>query len=575
MAKSKLKSKGKAPPPGILEKPPPTKEELAAKKREAANARKKFMGALGQSIGFGSVFGIIGIATTGDPKSFLGGLLGMTVLLMSLKYPIQALWAFYIYMPFSGTVVYWVGGANALFHLAKDAFYIPGLMGIYQYCKRYRLPFFVPKAFIAPLFLLLAYCIFIILFINPQINKGGDKPILLGILGLKVFMGYIPLVSCGYYMIRGKKELLWITRITTVLAIITCVLCLMQYQMLSSGTCQGTRGATGDALFKASVEAKCLVGGALTFSPSQNQIRLPSTLASPWHWGWYMICSAFFTFATAFCDSSPFWQIAGFVGMGLNFICSVISGQRIATLLVPVVTIILLVLTGQVANLKRFIPIALGLTLLLGGAAIAFPDVLQERIDSLTSRLDASNPADFIAAQAEESAGHSGLFGKGLGRATNSARAFGRVRLIETWFPKVLYEVGKPGLGLFLLLVTVLTWQTFKAYRSVKDKNLRGFGACFWVFIFIISYQTYWYPLDTDPVCVYFWLFAGITLKLPAIDKEETKKKKELEALLEEQIHSQGSKKSKSRSSKSKSKKTESRNTRRKSSKTKTTRSKR
>jgi hypothetical protein len=410
----------------------------------------------------------------------------------------------------------------------------------------------VPKALVPFIFALLAYCIFVILAINTTERiYPGDKPILLGILGLKVFMGYIPLISCGFYMIRGKKELLWITRLTTILAIITCVLCLMQYQMLSSGTCNGTRGAIGDALFKADIEAKCLVGGSLTFSPSQNQIRLPSTLPSPWHWGWYMICSAFFTFATAFCDPSLPWQMAGFVGMALNFVCSVISGQRIATMLVPVVTIILLVLTGQVANLKRFIPIALGLTLLLGGAAVAFPDVVQERWDSLIGRVGASNPADFIAEQAESSAKRAGLFGNGLGRATNSARAFGRTFLVETWFPKILFELGKPGLTLFLLMVTVLTWETFKSYRSVKDKSLRNFGACFWVFIFIISYQTYWYPLDTDPVCVYYWLFAGITLKLPAIDQEEQKKKEELQALLEAQANPKKRKKSKSKSDQS------------------------
>ncbi|MDJ1175477.1 hormogonium polysaccharide biosynthesis protein HpsL [Roseofilum capinflatum] len=552
MAKTKLKSKGKAPNPATLVKPPPTKEELAAKKREAANARKKFNGVLGQAIGIGSVFGLIGFAVMGEPSFFVAGLFGIAVLIFSLNYPIQALWAFYIYMPFSGTVVYWVGGGNALLHLAKDAFYIPGLMGIYQYTKRYRLPFLVPKALVPFIFALLAYCIFVILAINTTERiYPGDKPILLGILGLKVFMGYIPLISCGFYMIRGKKELLWITRLTTILAIITCVLCLMQYQMLSSGTCNGTRGAIGDALFKADIEAKCLVGGSLTFSPSQNQIRLPSTLPSPWHWGWYMICSAFFTFATAFCDPSLPWQMAGFVGMGLNFVCSVISGQRIATMLVPVVTIILLVLTGQVANLKRFIPIALGLTLLLGGAAVAFPDVVQERWDSLIGRVGASNPADFIAEQAESSAKRAGLFGNGLGRATNSARAFGRTFLVETWFPKILFELGKPGLTLFLLMVTVLTWETFKSYRSVKDKSLRNFGACFWVFILIISYQTYWYPLDTDPVCVYYWLFAGITLKLPAIDKEEQKKKEELEALLEAQADPKKRKKSKSKSAKS------------------------
>lgn len=72
-----------------------------------------------------------------------------------------------------------------------------------------------------------------------------------------------------------------------------------------------------------------------------------------------------------------------------------------------------------------------------------------------------------------------------------------------------------------LLLVTVITFTGFKAYRSVKDKSLRSYGASYWVFVLIISYNTYYYPLDVDPVAVYYWYFAGVVLRLPAIDKQE------------------------------------------------------
>ena len=53
-----------------------------------------------------------------------------------------------------------------------------------------------------------------------------------------------------------------------------------------------------------------------------------------------------------------------------------------------------------------------------------------------------------------------------------------------------------------LALLTTITVSSFKAYRSVKDKNLRSLGASYWVFILIISYNTYYYPLDVDPVAV-------------------------------------------------------------------------
>jgi hypothetical protein len=216
--------------------------------------------------------------------------------------------------------------------------------------------------------------------------------------------------------------------------------------------------------------------------------------------------------------------------MAVVFINSAISGQRIALALVPTVTIILLVLTGQVANLKRFIPIGTGLGVILGGLMVSNPAVVQERIDSLVGRWNASPPTTFISQQFEES-NHSqkGVFGAGLGRATNSARVFGKTRLVETYYPKLIYEIGPIGTIAMLALLTSITVSSFKAYRSVKDKNLRSLGASYWVFILIISYNTYYYPLDVDPVAVYYWYFTGVVLRLPEIDKLEQIKLQEAE----------------------------------------------
>jgi hypothetical protein len=254
-------------------------------------------------------------------------------------------------------------------------------------------------------------------------------------------------------------------------------------------------------------------------------IRLPGTFVAPWQWAWFLISNAFFTFATAFSDPSPLWRMAGLGGMALVFVNAVISGQRIALALVPLVIVILLILTGQVTNLKRFVPIAAGLGVILSIAIIANPAIVQERVDSFVSRWQASPPTEFIAEQFEfTTEGQQGIFGKGIGRATNSARAFGKTKLIETYYPKLIYEIGPLGTIAFLTLVTAITTSTFKAYRSVKDKNIRSFGASFWVFVLIISYNTYYYPLDVDPVAVYYWYFAGVIYRLPDIDRQEQKR---------------------------------------------------
>ncbi|MFB2877318.1 hormogonium polysaccharide biosynthesis protein HpsL [Floridanema aerugineum] len=519
------------------------KEQLI-QKRKAAQAKKEFI-SFTSSVLFLAIFLGLLLFPVGGIKASLAAFGGIFCMIMSFKYPRQALWAFMFYVPFGGTVVYALAGGNALFQLAKDGFYIPAVVTIYQECKRKRLPFLIPDGLKTSLFFLLAVCVLTLLLVNgaqqfgpacSSLPRGAripcrdGQPILLGILGLKVLLGYLPLITCAFYLIRSKRELLFLTRTNTVLAIVCCALGFIQYYFLTSGRCAGTRGFSGDALFKATLEARCLVGGSLVFSPEVGMIRLPGTFVSPWHWAWYLISGAFLTFATAFSDPAPLWRITGLVGMLAVLVNAVISGQRIALALVPLVFIILLVLTGQLANLKRFLPIAAGVAVAVTIGTMLFPDLVQERVDSFIGRWNAAPPTDFIAAQAENSSKKSdGFFGQGLGRATNSARAFGNVDLIETYYPKILHEIGPLGLLGFLGLVTSLTYFTFKAYRSVKEPNLRSFAASFWVFVLVISYNTYWYPLDTDPVAVYYWFFAGVILKLPQIDKEEREKLKATE----------------------------------------------
>jgi len=501
-------------------------KERLAKKRKAQIARKELIQFLSISIFLATVLGIVLSLVVGLKAGIAA--LAIPCLGFAYKYPRQALWFFLFYLPINGTVTYWVGGGNAVFQLAKDAFYLPALIALVQECQRKKLPILIPKKLMPTLGILLGVSLLTLFFANGSLQLSGSeegKPFFQGILGLKVLIGYVPLLFCAYYLIETKKHLLFCTRLHLVMAITCCILGLMQYFMLVTGVCAGTDHLSGSDLFKATLEAKCFVGGALVYSPSQDMIRLPGTFVSPWHWAWFLIANSALTFASAFNDPSLFWRTGGLVGMALVFINAVISGQRIALVLVPVVIAILLVLTGQVANLKRFLPIGIGLALVLGIAATTNPTIVQERWDSTVSRWEASPPHAFILGQFDWAINEKpGLLGKGLGRATNSTRIFGETKLVETFHPKVLYEIGLLGLLAFLAFVTHLTMITFKEYRSVRDKSLRSFSSSFWVFVLIISYFPYWYPLDTDPVAVYYWFFAGVILKLPEIDRQELEK---------------------------------------------------
>ncbi|MEA5578974.1 hormogonium polysaccharide biosynthesis protein HpsL [Anabaena sp. UHCC 0451] len=531
MAKTKRKSQlGKKQ--SSVDKPALSLKEELAQKRKATQARKEFTSLVGKLIGSGLSLGMV-LFFVGGMKLAAPGALGIIVLTLCYKYPRPALFAFVMYVPFAGTVIYMLGNSPVL-QLAKDAFFVPFAIAVWQTCKKQKQPFLNPQAIKTPFWILFSCCMLTLFFINggqqfnPPVQQlqalsppSQELPIGLGILGLKVFIGYLPLITCVYYLIRTQQDFWLLSRLQIILIIICCVLGMIQYYLLTIGVCKGTVGVEGDLLFKASLDARCFVGGALLYTPEQGVIRLPGTFVAPWQWAWFLISCTFFTFATIFSDKSILWRLIGLFALVLVFVNAVVCGQRISLALVPVCFVLLLLFTGQFTNLKKFIPLGGGLIVILVVAMAANPTVVQERVDSFINRWNASPPQEFIVSQFKENwRSVDTPIGSGLGRATNSARVLGSTKLVETYYPKVLYEVGIVGVMAFLFFVTSLTIAGFKTYRTIKNRNLRTYGASMWVFVLFISYNTYYYPLDVDPVAVYYWLCAGIIFKLPILDQQ-------------------------------------------------------
>lgn len=496
------------------------KEQRKLKRKQVKNRR-----AIAQYVVSVSLFAILVALLVGVALGFkpaLGVGIAIAIIALAIRFPQIAFYGFIFYIPFSGTVIYALGGGLAL-QLSKDAIFFPALFAVILFCIKHKRSIIVPPALKIPLVLYGTFLAAVFLFVNgsQQLSAVDEIPLLIGVVGLRSLVGYLLLTTCVYHLIQSKQELDFLLRSQVVLILISCGLAFLQYLMLKTGRCPGTVGTGGD-LFKASLEARCLVGGSLLYAPEQGQIRLPGTFVAPWQWGWFLISSAFFAFGTAFSDRALLWRILGVVSIASVFITAFLSGQRIALALVPFAIALLLILTGQILNLKRFIPVVIGLSLILSFAATHNPELVTNRIESFQARWEAAPPQIFIANQfAWALEQQQGLLGRGLGRATNAARIFGETVLVETYHAKVVYEIGIIGLFLMLLVYTVLVLVTFKAYRSTKEPQLREYGASMFTFVLFISYFPYYYPLDVDPVNVYYWLAIGIALKLPEIDRQE------------------------------------------------------
>lgn len=528
-------------------RPPNIKEKLALKKEERQR-KQKLTGLI--------VFAICVAILIGLPLSLLfnpkiGAAVSLALILgvFSFSYPRTALWTFIIYVPFTGTIVYWLGG-DSILQLSKDIFYLPALIALVLECRKKRLPIIVPKQLGTTLLLIFVFCVVCLLAVNLQrqflptcdsvagmgIFMNGrlvglpcreSETFLQGLLGFKVLLGYVPLIFCTYYLIKDKPTLLFFSRLLVTLVIICCVLGLMQYWMLKTGRCVGTRGFVADALFKAHLDARCLVGGSLIYSPEVNMIRLPGTFVSPWHWAWFLVSSAVICYGSAFSEITRKWRLASLVGLTLVLINAVVSGQRLAFFAVPMIVGLITILTGQIANLKRFLPIIFSVALLLAiGFSFLNPDFIQQRYDSAITRWQNSPPTAFIQEQLDFAIrNQGGILGRGLGVATSSARFFGYISFVETFHSKVLFELGYIGFALYMIFITNLVYLAFRAHRSLKDPTLRGFAGSYWVLLLFVAYLPYWYALDTDPVGVYYWIFAGVIFKLPVIEKQEKEAK--------------------------------------------------
>lgn len=491
-----------------------------------------------------TLFLCVVLALLFDVKAALLGLFLVPGAVVAFQNPRLGLLALLIYLPFSSTIafstfkVFTIVGnyikyskSYPLFKIAKDAFYLPALLGILLSGETWPKFRAKTKPLLIAIAILCILCLLTFFFVN-----FPNKDLSQGLIGLKILLGYIPLVLCGYYLIQQPKDLFTITRLLIVLIIICCSLCLVQYFLLIQGICPDNITLNKlpsivdlsqtkyypNITDKATLKANCLVGGSILYNPKLNLIRLSGTFSDPWQWGWFLISSAFITYAACLSDPSRRWRMISWISMAMVLSVTLVSGQRIALILVPLIYIILLLVTEK---RKQSLMIKLIIISILVVFLVTQVGIVEQRVDNLVDRWMYAPPQEFITKQFSWLSSRLSLLGKGLGNATSGARRLTEdgILLIETYYVKLIYEIGILGFLAFMTVASILSGLTFKAYRSLHDPALRHWAICLWIFVLFISFNPYYYPLSVEPVSIYYWLFAGILLKLPELENETIK----------------------------------------------------
>jgi len=151
-----------------------------------------------------------------DKKAALLGILAVPAMVASFIHPRLGLLALIIYLPLSSTVTFAVARvfqikgnfigeepSYALYKIAKDAFYFPALAAILIKTKTFKQLSPKIKPFLITALILLVSSL--ITFLSINLPQGAIE---VGIVGLKTLLGYIPLVLCGYYLIKESNSIL-------------------------------------------------------------------------------------------------------------------------------------------------------------------------------------------------------------------------------------------------------------------------------------------------------------------------------------------------------------------------------
>lgn len=440
------------------------------------------------------------------------------------RWPVYAL---LVYLPISGVAVlaaYPGRVERAVAILAKDfIFVIPAYLLFAGYFLRRRERFWFKGA---PLVLLgLLALVVVIQAFNPDLPNH-----LVGLIGIKVWLFYIPLFFLGYWLVESRDKLFRVLGLMSLVAIVPAVIGLITVVLYYSGHAQWVYDAYGGA-------ASSATQGFTTFVLDNGCTirRVPSTFS--FFYQYYLFGAAMVAVSFAWWRGSrPAGKqlpIAGAIFL-LIFLAAMFAGVRLGFLVIPLLVAAIILLAIRSANRLPWagLAVAIACFALAGGAAAGVCGFAAH----LTETTGAEAPDVTVRSVSE--AVHKTWLGLGAGSDSTAARyAFPNVELQtsvgsvqESWYVKAYLELGVFGLAIALALLAVIVYRAARVHLRIRDPRLKFVSAAIlalmvWVLVYSIKAQYF----DLDPINIYFWLLAGILMGLPRLERREAEEPAEPE----------------------------------------------
>jgi hypothetical protein len=430
----------------------------------------------------------------------------------------RGIYCLVIYLPFAGIPSILLYPAPPIVTQIKDIlFVIPTYIGfaLWRHAHRDRYRILFPGAPTALVLLFAALAV--IHLMNPSLVN-----LLVGVIGLKVRLFYIPLFYLGYHFLDSRERLFSIARTMVVVAMVPALVGLAQAVLVYSGQSELAYHPYG-----AAASAVTQNFSRIGITDEVGHFRVPSIftfVTQYWTFLFAMLPIAYAMLGRATLERRPnrAWYTAA---LAVLVLAALTCGSRAAFGLMPAFFAIAAILEGKWRRLwKPMLAVTAGFVALAG-------------LMGVSSGILAGYAGEVIGHYASSEGLLSELgrafsltwLGLGPGMSTGPARfAFpldasgtGLVGF-EGFYALVIAEYGLPGLMLITLLFGAILMQGYRRLTELSDPALRMFASGFVAFLaIVVVYLFKGALLDYDALNVYFWLFAGMLMKLPALQPQD------------------------------------------------------
>jgi hypothetical protein len=412
-----------------------------------------------------------------------------------------------VYVPFAGAVtlalhLWWL---SLLF---KDIFFV---VPIYiAFIGELAVRSGVLRGFPRPIMLLLA-CLAALVILQTG-NAGVTNP-MMAFIGLKVWLFYMPLMFVAYAYVDSDKQFLKLCRLMVVLSFLPSAVSIIQIAMVRSlGYSAAMEASYGDLAAQTTQLFSSTRFGTRMFG------RIPSIFTFATQFFGFCLSILVPSYIVWRTDTSHRWRRTGCLAFVAAAGGTFMSGSRAAFVFTPMIVALTFAIDRGLKGLLKGIGSGLLIAwmVLAGLLGIAVLDVYELVGDLFT------NYAREVAYGGLVQALQSAPLGMGTGTNTGAARyalydpsAFVG---IENYFAKAVYELGFPGLiivgGLFATIIAA----GVNVRARARFAELRCWASAFLAFFIVMFFNSFkGWLVDLDPVNVYYWVFCGLLLKLPAL----------------------------------------------------------